>query len=501
MSPPSNPDRWSELESHLKSVATRAQGVVRERRTKDAALAAFDRITFIALLAVPTALILWVGLSQVGAIALPLPPLGWTLAITILAPAIAIGVRAARASREPVGRAQALALADHELGLEDRLVSAAEFVECEARTGFMEAALEDAEQAARVAEHAGLRAPAGAIPSRGWTSLAIAATALFVALVYWIGPYLGLDVVTPTTSGTGPVASVGESAERTATRKPSVAPDVAPEPERDTKESELPPLESGTDPQVRPGTLTEETKKTRGRTGQGSSANASSSSGASDSRDSPSSQGQSSLEPPKTTPKKPKPAKERKPRDAEGPNKKKKEEKSGATAGRGMASGSTKSPDASEWDSKDQVVSEDEADLESDEEVDDEFDDQDARGGLQPQLRDRKPPVNRDLSIGFGNQKNPDANGRGGQSEQKKSRGVASLVLGVSIPDHVKGRPNPGKTKVTQERVEPRREDSAVIDAAPRPEREAPVGEVTRTELAPWMRRLLRDYYLSLRGD
>ena len=76
--------------------------------------------------------------------------------------------------------------------------------------------------------------------------------------------------------------------------------------------------------------------------------------------------------------------------------------------------------------------------------------------GLQPNMRDRRPAANRDLTIGFGNEPNPDANGRGGPSEQKKSRGVASLVLGVPIPDHVKGPPNPGRTKITQERVQPR---------------------------------------------
>ena len=36
---------------------------------------------------------------------------------------------------------------------------------------------------------------------------------------------------------------------------------------------------------------------------------------------------------------------------------------------------------------------------------------------------------------------------------------VASLVLGVPIPDRVKGRPGPGRTKITQERVEPEAEE------------------------------------------
>ena len=118
---------------------------------------------------------------------------------------------------------------------------------------------------------------------------------------------------------------------------------------------------------------------------------------------------------------------------------------------------------------------------------------------MQPHLRDRRPPVNRDLGIGFGNQKNPDANGRGGPSEMKKSRGTASLVLGVPIPDRVKGQPNPGKTKITQERVEPQAESVAGANASARSPRGAPIGHVANPELAPWMRDLVRAYFRAIR--
>src|SRR6185295_7293052 len=97
-----------------------------------------------------------------------------------------------------------------------------------------------------------------------------------------------------------------------------------------------------------------------------------------------------------------------------------------------------------------------------------------------------------------GNQPNPDANGRGGPSEQKKSRGVASLVRGVPIPDHVKGRPNRGRTKITQERVEPRAEDAPQLAAGARSPRAAPIGALARPALVPWMRALVRAYFLSL---
>ena len=94
-----------------------------------------------------------------------------------------------------------------------------------------------------------------------------------------------------------------------------------------------------------------------------------------------------------------------------------------------------------------------------------------------------------------------DANGRGGPSEQKKSRGVASLVLGVPIPDHVKGRPNPGKTKITQERVEPQVEEAPAVAATSRAPRQDPIGRVARPDLLPWMQDLVKRYYRTIRAS
>ena len=180
---------------------------------------------------------------------------------------------------------------------------------------------------------------------------------------------------------------------------------------------------------------------------------------------------------------------------------KRNEEDSGSTAGRGSSKGSNKNPAASSWSSKDQVTTEDDQEIEEDEETEDEEEEQEARGGVQPSLRDRKPPVSRDLRIGFGNMPNPDANGRGGPSQMKKSRGTASLVLGVPIPDRVKGQPNPGKTKITQERIEPKAEETERLSAEARRARAAPVGYSSRPELTPWMRELVRTYFLTLRKE
>ena len=181
------------------------------------------------------------------------------------------------------------------------------------------------------------------------------------------------------------------------------------------------------------------------------------------------------------------------------PEKKPAGEESGSTAGRGSSKGSNKNPVTSDWKSKDLVTTDEDEEIEDDEDVEDEESDSEARGGMQPRLRDRKPPVSRDLTIGFGNQSDDDANGRGGPSQQKKSRGTASLVLGVPIPDRIKGQPNPGKTKVTQERVEAKPEDSESVDAGDRGARASAIGPLAPREMTAWMRDLVRSYFLRMR--
>lgn len=245
--------------------------------------------------------------------------------------------------------------------------------------------------------------------------------------------------------------------------------------------------------------VSDETKDSAGTTGAGRSSGALSSSAASQSKSAPSSQGQSS-DPADERSKKPDPKKKpetpaKRPEPREGAE----EEQSGSTAGKGSSKGSNKSPTASDWQSRDQVSENDDQEIEDDEDTEDDEEEQENRGGVQPSLRDRRPPVSRDLQIGFGNRPNPDANGRGGPSEQKKSRGVASLVLGVPIPDRVKGRPGPGPTKITQERIEPEAEEAAPIEASARTPRAAPLEPTSEVALDPSLTSLLRTYFLNRR--
>jgi len=483
----------SPLEANLQTIARRTRQTMREERVIGSAFASLDAALFLtglpALLEIGSAI--FFGVSLFSATAL--------ITLSLLLGAAWILLRAARRATAPIGDAVAIAEIDRALHLEDRLIAAREFSALPSQTPFMQAAIADATEAVQDALESGLpRTPlptVGSTPGlRGFAVLLLLILALSIEL-----PPAATESFLPADGGGTEVALADRTADReeSSERPAVVLPPPAPPPAKSLDQKP-----SGTEPGgERSGEVSDDVKKTLGKTTSGKSSSAASSSGASQSKGAPSNQSQASeaqQEKSRRTQKKPKEAKQQE--EATTPPKVP-EESSGATAGRGAASGSSKSPSASKWSSKDQVTSEDEEDLEEDEEVDDEFDNSDARGGMQPQLRDRKPPVNRDLTIGFGNGKNPDANGRGGQSERKKSRGVASLVLGVPIPDHVKGRPNPGKTKITQERVEPQQEEAQEIAAAARAPRQSGIGRVARPDLVPWMRDLLQSYYRVLRTD
>ncbi len=485
------------LQSDLQAIQAQATHVLRGERRRAAWSSALTRSLLLGCLVAVLALA-YVGLAWLANANWPALSPYVVAGAALLIAAIALVVQIQQAAAGEITGGEALAAIDEQQGLKDRLQTAGEFLHQPHRSMFEEAAVLDAVPFAERARQNGLE------PTVEPDRFPLAARGYVLLLVVLVlgGRWLLM-----------PDSSV----------KPLEQPDKVEvadlDPERDTRtdqprtEPDTPRTEETTTPReaqvgqrtaARKGKkdsqLSSEIKKTKGTMGAGQSADAASASGASQARGAASNQAQTSKanKKPGKSKKKKKNKKPKKP-DSEPTPPKKPEEDSGHTAGRGAASGSNKSPSASPWSSKDQVTSDDEEDLEDDEEVDDEFDNSDARGGVQPHLRDRRPPVNRDLGIGFGNQKNPDANGRGGPSELKKSRGVASLVLGVPIPDHVKGRPNPGKTKITQERVEPKVEEATAVKATPRPAREAPVGHVNRFDLEPWMRDLIRSYYRFIR--
>jgi hypothetical protein len=130
-----------------------------------------------------------------------------------------------------------------------------------------------------------------------------------------------------------------------------------------------------------------------------------------------------------------------------------------------------------------------------DEPVEDESDEQEQRGGVMPMRRGDNRPAARELSIsGDG----PPDQGRGGPTPPKKSRGTASLVLGLRLADAVRGQPNPGTAKTSLEQIPPR-----PSSAAPGLARSVPAGRPTTpqsqrrpTPFGP----LLRSYHEWLRA-
>ena len=422
--------------------------------------------------------------------------------LAFAAPAVVGWFGAQEARRRAVSRARALGEADVQLSLEGRLLAADEFLGRSGRSGFEQAAVDDAGARSEAAAAAALEAQREAIQFRRAVTLWGIAGAAALVLAAWVGTLEPLTVETSTVTATIESESgtplAGEARDERNPQDEAVQPE-APRPERTERKTdettESREAENAPD-------ASDEVKDSSGKTGTGRSSGALSSSAASDSRSAPSTQGQTS-KPPERQTKAAEKKKKKKPKDEveqPTPERRPEDEESGATAGKGSSKGSNKNPTASDWQSKDQVTESDDQEIEDDEDTDDDEEEQENRGGIQPSLRDRRPPVSRDLQIGFGNRPNPDANGRGGPSEQKKSRGVASLVLGVPIPDRIKGRPGPGPTKITQERIEPQAEEATALDAGARAPRSSPLGKLSSLDLEPHLRELVRLYFTSRRG-
>jgi len=483
------------LRQELDGIASSAGAVLRSVRIRRERQRALDAAWWIPICISSLWLLLCVVAILFGAAPFEAPR--WLPALlTIIFPVVWLLARWALAATLHVRRRECLVAVDDALQLADRLTTADEFLAREERTPFMQAAVADAASFMDRAMQVEIQRT---LPSwrlhRRW-GIAAAVSAALIILASVIESPVYQNSAAPTSTETGELAEldpkrfqddIPQAAQREANENPETARQTVLE-QAGGSQSRKERLE-----------LTKDIKKTRGRTGVGQPSDAASASGSSHSAGSPTNQAQTGMSSKKKSKKKAKKKSKKKP-TGDPVARKKPQDDSGATAGRGAATGSNRSPASSVWSSKDQVVSDDEEDLEDDADVEDEFDDSDARGGVQPHLRDRRPPVNRDLSIGFGNQKNPDANGRGGASEQKKSRGVASLVLGVPIPDHIKAKPNPGKTKITQERVEPQAENAPSLAAQSRLPRSGPSGHLTRPELSLWMREFVKSYYLSLRS-
>lgn len=424
-------------------------------------------------------------------------PLGIVALLTLALPALAyrIGLASGQRRARSLDRF-ALAKIDDGLGLDDRLGSAYEFAHEDAPTPMMQAAIDDARRrldAARAFSYGEELVPL-VEPRRLGAFVASALLVLVATLFFGVASGPGDAKSDDEASGDGAQAKVFADDAPTA---PQERERMKREEARRKDETRPSPATLGR--RGDSGVADKTQKEARGDEGSGKTSEAQSTSGQSAGEGASTeaalpTKGEAQKKPTK----KAKPPKERDARKK--PSRKPDENKeSVATTGQGRGKGSSRSPTASEWSSKDQSVAEDEEELEEEADVDDDEDESDARGGLQPNLRQRKPPVNRDLSIGFGGGKPPpNANGRGGPGMPKKQRGVAQLVLGIPYPDQITGKPNKGRTKVTQERIDPQAQDADAAQAAAQTARSSSLGPLARPILTPWMQDVVRAFGLEV---
>lgn len=457
------------------------------------------------LLAVPVLALIMIALGWVAGRPWKLPTV-WTVLLCPLPTLLYLGATFLQLWQKQPRRREGLAVFDETLDLKDRLQTADEFLSRPEQTPFMEAAIEDA---APALEKAGQQ-PLDWDWGKPWTEcrpvtvIPILAIALLVA-GFFLPASSRKDVVTEAPKP-APIELAGNLPLPPESKRPEPVQKSTdkPEPKKEQPEEQL---RKGTKGEPAPSKTNENPasqlagrdKLSLGTSEGGQTSQATSSGRASQSLGMPGSQAPSSSQENKPEAKK----KQKKPKDlkASDTKRKKVEDKSGATAGRGSSGGSSRNPASTDWASKDRTEAADNEEFEQEEDVNDEETESEARGGLQPSLRDRRPPVNRDLSIGFGNMADEDSNGRGGPGQRKKSRGVASLVLGVPVPDHVKGQPNPGRVKVNQERVQPQGEDMPKGTAKDRGQRTSPAGHLSERTLDLSKRHIVREYFLKTRAS
>ena len=481
-----------DFRAELTSIAQPADRAMREEHQRATRAATWPRAVPLILIVPMLYLMVCLAVRQEG-IDFELP--WWMVALASLLPPAIYFVNASLPAPIEIAEKSALARVDDALHLDDRMTTAREFLAVDQPTPNMRAAIADAEAHAAAAREFATTEPAAASQLTRGHWLWPAAAALIIVATFW------LDVA-PDAAPTSRAAG-GTPPDAIASTDDSVPPD-ADQPKatdlRQTPQPEVPRDPAATAHQRGDsGVTTKNRKKSRGDQGRGKSSQAESSAGRS------AGEGQATDQAQPTKGAKKKPQKPKKDQPAKNYRRKKKhrrqpqgDEKSMASSGQGKGRGSSRSPTASEWSSKDQSVADDEEELEDEDDVDDEDEESEARGGLQPSLRQRKPPVNRDLNIGFGGGKPPPhANGRGGPGMPKKQRGVAQLVLGIPYPDQIAGQPNPGRTKVTQERIEPQPQPAPPVAAELRPQRSSAVGHLSKPILLPWMQDLVRAYHLA----
>ena len=422
----------------------------------------------------------------------------WGCLAAVILPVLIAFVRVGLAvARARIDRRLSLAVYDRELGFEDRLQTADEFLAEGEENGFKRAAIRDAGES--IAAALQIKAPATKVagPRLNLPNLRLAgmaAAALLGALMLNLVPHLfdGTDNGRLQTAEfkVNDDALELDSAERVDARPMSSK-------KKNSDQAKLPQNE---DDAERP------RLKTQASSGQASDDESSAmSSNVSSGQSNSSSESSSAPSPPK--PQKKSDPKAQKPRDPKG-QEEKEQEPSSSDSSSGLGSGSATSSGsptdgAEETKQPEQSPNPGEEESGDDDDVDEEEDErQESNSAQQPQLNSRKAPADRSLTPGGGgNEPNEAANGRGGPSGLKKTRGVAAMLLGVPMPDRLRGMNNPGRMKITRERGQPTERDAELVAAQSRQARDGSYGHVTDHIMSPSLANAVRTYFEDLRAE
>ena len=422
-----------------------------------------------------------------------------TVVLALVAPFVIVAVYALVVIlREKTDRRVCLALFDKLLDLRGRLQAADEFLSRGPVTPFEHAAVEDAGPFARQAletELPPVRTPPPVLKARRWPLGAVSALVLAAAILLGEAPSLVLDT---------PVALADEHPTELLALAETVAEEEAepPIPKESSRRSLDGRRMAATS---EPGSEGERDRAARSQTGTGDtrSSFAKSSTAASLARQAgkaaagASGEGSSKKEAPRERPAKPRRENPSRPEEAK---EEKPETSKGVSGGTGRSSGSRTS--SSDQPPADDKARNDEAEGDATDDAEEEEDEeQKGASTSKPMLNNRKAAVDRSLSpSGLSDRENDQANGRGGPGGLKKTRGVAAMLLGVPMPDHLRGKSNPGRIKVERERADPEPKTSLAADATNRGSRQESIGYLPHLALAPWMQDTVRDYFLAERA-
>ena len=484
------------LESDLEKIVVRGRHRLRFWAAKEALQRAFGR-AFAAALVVP---VLALAGNAAGLLGTPLWPLGIasTLTLAVTAPVAIIAIHAlAIFLRERTDRRTCLALYDQVLGFKDRLQTADQFLSSGHADAFELAAIEDATPFAQRALDTELPAVRTAPPELrpGRWPLGATALALLVAALLLDGLQAGFGIAGPTLPDEPPL-------ELAALVETTAEEDAEPPPPKDTSRRSLD--EQRLASLTRPGLETEPERAQQSAAGTGDARTSSASDSAAASLARQAGQaaaGASAAGAPRRNEPRQQTAKPRRENTSQ-PEKAKQEQPEsaeGLSGGSGRSSGSRTS--SSDQPAADNKARNDEAEGDATDDAEDEEDEEQKSASTQrPMLNNRKAPVDRSLSpSGLSDQENPDANGRGGPGGLKKTRGVAAMLLGVPMPDHLRGKSNPGRIKVQRERADPEPKTASPDVAANRGSRDESIGYLPHPALAAWMQDTIRRYFLTER--